>query len=260
MSAPLRLSKHHGLGNDFLITLDPERDLDASDAVAWCNRRTGIGADGLIRAVPAGDGRWIWTLWNSDGSIPEVSGNGLRCLGQAIAMHEGVETATYEIDTPGGLRSLAVTDHGRLVRVDMGAASDGPGPSDRLASVGLDGARQASVDLGNPHLVVEVPDPSAIDLAVVGPAIEAGYPAGCNVEFVAVRDRHHIDLTVWERGAGITEACGSGACAATVAATRWGLTEGDVTVSMPGGSARVTAGDTVVLTGPATHIAWVEVA
>ncbi len=260
MPAPLRLSKHHGLGNDFLITLDPGRPLHADDAVAWCDRHTGIGADGLIRAVPAGANRWVWTLWNSDGSIPEVSGNGLRCLGQAIAMRENVEVATYEIETPGGLRTLEVTDHGRSVRVDMGPAAEGPGLSDRLASVGLDGARQASVDLGNPHLVIEVQDPAAIDLAVVGPAIEAGYPAGCNVEFVAVRDRRHIDLTVWERGAGITEACGSGACAATVAATDWGLADGDVTVSMPGGSARVTAGDTVLLTGPATHIAWVEVA
>ncbi len=260
MHTRLRLTKHHGLGNDFLVALDPERELTAADAVAWCDRHTGVGADGLIRAVSDGPGRWVWTLWNSDGSIPEVSGNGLRCLGQALAMDRADETATYEIVTPGGTRTLEVSDGGAWVTVDMGAAADGPGDSDRLDTAGIVAHRQTSVDMGNPHLVLEVDDPSAIDLATAGPAIEAGYPLGCNIHFVHVVDDATIDLSVWERGAGITEACGSGACAAAVAAHRWGATGTRVEVRMPGGAATVDVGDTVRLTGPATHVAWLELA
>lgn len=260
MIAPLSLTKHHGLGNDFLIALDPERDLGAADAIAWCDRHTGIGADGLIRAVADGDRRWIWTLWNADGSIPEVSGNGLRCLGQAIAMARGDDTATYEIVTPGGTRTLEVSQGGTWVTVDMGPTSDGPGPSDRLARAGVDVHRQASVAIGNPHLVLEVEDPWTVDLATAGPAIEAGYPDGCNIHFVRVTDETSIDLAVWERGAGITEACGSGACAAAAAAHAWGATRARVDVTMPGGAATVEIGETVLLTGPATHVAWLEVA
>ncbi len=124
-------TKHHGLGNDFLIALDPPRSLVATDAIVWCDRRRGIGADGLIMGERLADDLWAMTLWNSDGSRPEVSGNGLRCLGQALAMHLGInEEHTFTIRTDGGLRTLTVEPDRRAalaqVRVDMGPANDSP--------------------------------------------------------------------------------------------------------------------------------------
>ena len=175
-------------------------------------------------------------------------------------MARGDETATYEIVTPGGTRTLEVSDGGSWVTVDMGPTTAGPGVSDRVAAAGVVAHRQASVSIGNPHLVLEVDDPWAVDLATAGPAIEAGYPDGCNIHFVRVTGDRSIDLAVWERGAGITEACGSGACAAAAAAHEWGATGERVDVTMPGGAASVEIGETVLLTGPATHVAWVEVA
>ena len=147
----------------------------------------------------------------------------------------------------------------RQVRVDMGAPQVGPGDFADWASTGVVPKRQTSIDMGNPHLVALVDAPERIDLTVVGPVVEAAYPAGLNVHFIEVDAPNHINLFVWERGAGITEACGSGACAAAVAAARWNLTDGAVTVSMPGGSAVVEVTNTVHLTGPATFVATVVV-
>ncbi|MGH1506310.1 MAG: diaminopimelate epimerase [Acidimicrobiales bacterium] len=278
----VRLTKHHGLGNDFLIAIDPARPLGPADAVAWCDRRTGLGADGLIQVdtIEADPGRpqahpaapWRMTLWNADGSEAEISGNGVRCVGQAIVLHDGLSGAfILDVDTASGVRRLEVVDAPapelgggaafHSVRVDMGAPRPGgPEASDRWSAAGVDVFRQEGIDMGNPHLVALVDDPATIDLAVVGPTIEAQYPAGCNVHVVRIEDASTIDLRVWERGAGITEACGSGACAAAVAGHRWGLTSGRVQVVMPGGAVEVeVTDDTVHLTGPATFVATIDV-
>ncbi len=254
-------TKHHGLGNDFLIVVDPSRPLSADDARRWCDRRRGIGADGLISATAQGDGSWQMILWNSDGSRPEVSGNGLRCLGQALAMHEGVDHATtYSVVTDGGVRSLDVRpgDPIAQVTVDMGRASERGAHSDRWTELGVDVREQIAVEIGNPHLVALVDDASAHDVTVVGPAVEADYPDGVNVHLIDVVDRSTIRLFVWERGAGYTEACGSGACAAAWAANALGITDATVDVVMPGGSAEVEIVDgdhpTVLLTGPAEFV------
>jgi len=264
-------TKHHGLGNDFLIAVEPGRPLTAEDARYWCDRRRGIGADGLISAVrtndgPNPDGSWQMVLWNSDGSRPEVSGNGLRCLGQALAAHvETFEPVTFSVVTDGGVRTLEVWPAHPVaqVRVDMGPATEVGEVSQRWAEVGVDVERQISVEIGNPHLVALVADASAHDVTMIGPVVEADYPKGVNVHLIDVVDRSTIRLSVWERGAGYTEACGSGACAAGWAANQWGLTEASVDVLMPGGSARIevtevaedgTAGGTVFLTGPAEFV------
>lgn len=272
----IRLTKHHALGNDFLIAIDPARPLGPGDAVAWCDRRTGIGADGLMQVdtIDADPGRppWRMTLWNADGSEAEISGNGVRCVGQAIVLHDGLSGAfILDVDTASGVRRLEVVDAPapelgggaafHSVRVDMGAPRPGgPEASDRWSAAGVDVFRQEGIDMGNPHLVALVDDPAAIDLAAVGPAVEAQYPAGCNVHVVRIEDASTIELRVWERGAGITEACGSGACAAAVAGHRWGLTSGRVQVVMPGGAVEVeVTDDTVHLTGPATYVADIAV-
>lgn len=259
------LTKHHGLGNDFLVALEPIRDLTSADAKEWCDRHTGIGADGLIQArrVAGGDDtRWSMMLWNADGGRAEISGNGIRCLGQAIGRltaNDGEQRIMLLTDA--GERTLTL--HPRpgdtwSVRAGMGVASPGPDISGSWPRVGVDVTAQQGVDIGNPHLVAVVDDDTvfaAADMGRIGPIIEADYPGGINVHLVRIVDRNRIDLKVWERGVGVTQACGSGACAAAWAAHRMGLVETKITVTMPGGSATVELiGSDVFLTGPATYI------
>jgi diaminopimelate epimerase len=276
----LQLTKHHGLGNDFLVAvLD---DAEAAAALASpvlarhsCDRRRGIGADGFIVAAPTGEAGVdaVMTLFNADGSRAEMSGNGVRCLAQALARHRGTDHADLVVATDGGRRTLQVRPHPTdaasvLVRVGMGPVRPGPvwtpGDAARRALSALDpaGPRAETADIGNPHLVVAVPDPCRVDVARVGPLLEADFPAGMNVHFIAVRPGRGdaLDLTVWERGAGVTEACGTGASAAATVAHRWGLVGPTVTVTMPGGTVEVVVGpEQTELIGPSTFIARIEV-
>lgn len=278
------LTKHHGLGNDFLVALDPPRPLDGGDAQRWCHRREGIGADGLIQALPvetdpadAGQGphrrptRWRMTLWNSDGGRAAISGNGLRCLAQALAdrlEHDRTTALELTVETDAGDRQAVVqarssdsaepTDTDQ-VRVSMGTAVEGPAPSSRWSEAGVEVSDQLGVDIGNPHLVGFVSDLDALDMAVIGPIIEADHPDGLNVHLVRVIDRGSLEMVIWERGAGVTMACGSGACAAAWTAHRAGLVDAEVVVDMPGGSAQVEVGaDEVILTGPAVRVGEVR--
>ncbi len=282
----LQLTKHHGLGNDFLIAVSPERSLDLTDAIAWCDRRRGIGADGLIELRPLSGQTseslavWAMTLWNSDGSQAEVSGNGLRCVGQALLMREvseavsgsdsadrsSADSGAYLIRTAGGLRRVDVQADRRVgtdqVRVDMGVATATSDQSEQWADLGLVVTQQIGVSIGNPHLVVLVEHPESQDLRMIGPIVEADFPQGINVHLIRVDNPTSITLRVWERGAGVTEACGSGACAAAWAAKQWGLVEDKVTVRMSGGYAEVevhdgAADESVFLTGPATFVGTV---
>jgi diaminopimelate epimerase len=267
------LSKHHGLGNDFLVALEadnPGLAPDASLARSLCDRRRGIGADGLVLGLapsdPSNDAAMV--LLNADGSEAEISGNGIRCLGQAIlrrsAGHDGPGSGgtRLSIETAGGLRELSVLRGDPCAEiwmdVSMGEVREGPEPTP--ASLAYPAARLATLDVGNPHLVLLVDDPGEVDLPVDGPALESGYPAGINVHFVRPTGDHGLELSVWERGAGVTEACGSGATAAAVAAMQWGVVRGPVTVSMPGGEAEVElVGAEAHLRGPATFVAEVVV-
>jgi diaminopimelate epimerase len=263
----LHLTKHHGLGNDFLVALaadNPELVPDPSVARALCDRRTGLGADGLLYALAPSetDHDACMVLLNSDGSEAEISGNGIRCLGQALLRAEGQNEGMLRVETPGGVRTLRTVrgdaDGELWLQVDMGPAR--PGPELGAASLDFAADRRATVDIGNPHLVLLVRDPDRVDLAVVGPGLEQDYEAGINVHVVAVEARDRLRLRVWERGAGITMACGSGAVAATVAAQDWGLVDDRVVVSMPGGEAVVERSDTtMLLTGPAVFVAEVRV-
>jgi len=277
----MQLTKHHGLGNDFLVALEEVDGTDRADATiarALCDRRRGIGADGLIvGTLPAAgqtapDGRPIdvvMHLWNADGSRAEMSGNGIRCLGQALATARDDHEATYLVLTDGGLRELVVHDDGehRLaqVHVTMGVVADGPEVPASVAEALAD-ATYATVDMGNPHLVVLVADLGTVDLVGTGSWLEQQFAAGVNVEFIALGgEPDTIDLLVWERGAGVTEACGTGAVASASLAHRWGLAGREVRVVMPGGTAEVVlaadddAGGEAVLIGPAQHVASLEV-
>lgn len=264
----MELTKHHGLGNDFLIAIEPQRSLDLTDAIAWCDRRRGMGADGLAEvrqlSSESGDTPALWAMahWNGDGSIAAVCGNGLRCVGQALAMREGrTEACSYLIRTPGGIRRLDVEPDRRSsnhrVRVDMGPAVADVQLSARFEDMNLPVSNQLGVSIGNPHVVAVTEFPESYDMAEVGPIVEADYPAGVNVHLVRVDSPTSVTMRIWERGAGVTEACGSGACAVAFATHGWGMTEDTVTVNMPGGPVTIEVADTVFMTGPATFVGTV---
>lgn len=247
----LNLTKHHGLGNDFLVLLGDQGVGEAEMAALshlLCDRRRGIGADGLIAAVPAPQAAARMVLHNRDGSRAEMSGNGIRCLGQALVDAGWAEPGGFCVLTDAGPRWLEV------------AAEDGPGR--RSARVGMGPARvvrldqgEAEVDTGNPHLVVRVDDPAVVDLAALG----LRHPDR-NVEIVRVDDRLSVNMRVHERGAGLTEACGTGSCAVVAATVAWGLTEPRVTVHNPGGDLHVELADgEAFLTGPSQLIGRIHV-
>jgi len=245
---PLVLTKHHGLGNDFLVLLDTEDAFADADlgamAITLCDRRTGIGADGLIRLAPG----FRMHLHNADGGRAEMSGNGIRCLAQAIVdfgVHGGTE---FEIVTDVGSKRVVPQfdqhDGTRSFTVDMGP----------VKVIDLE-ERRAEVDTGNPHLVLLVADPAAEALEQLG----AENP-DVNVEIVRVDDAATVTMRVHERGAGITQACGTGSCAIAAATKAWGLTGDRVTVRNPGGDLVVELeGDSALLTGPAQYVGRVEV-
>ncbi|MGH9188635.1 MAG: diaminopimelate epimerase [Acidimicrobiales bacterium] len=248
----MRLEKYHGLGNDFLVLLDLEgsRPVDGEQARALCDRRRGVGADGLIRVTADGRGAAVaMQLFNADGRRAEMSGNGIRCLALALADAGLAPARSFTVSTDAGLRTVEMLDDGQIA-VDMGAAQI----LDSRTTAG--GLRETAVDMGNPHVVVEVADPAKVDLAE-----EAALRGDVNVEVVAAGPGpDEITVRVHERGVGETQACGTGASAAAAAAAGWGLVGDRVTVRQPGGDLQVHLGpDTVTLTGPAVYVGSVEV-
>ncbi len=202
-----------------------------------------------------------------------MSGNGIRCLAHAEVVRRDVASADLRIATDGGLRAVAVEpgpDRATVVAaVDMGTASAGPvadrepdlARADDAVAFAREPLRAITVDLGNPHLVLLVDDPAKVDVTRMGPYWEAGYDAGINVHAVAPTPGATDELTmaIWERGAGATLACGTGATAAAHAAHAWGLVGDHVRVRMPGGDVDVVVGDPLTLRGPSVRIATVEI-
>ncbi len=255
------LHKLHGLGNDFLVWFQPEVPADADQTARMlCNRTTGIGADGLIVAI---DNRVApqFVLFNADGSRAEISGNGLRCFAHAIAGRRGLDELETLVATDAGDRTVKITGaltDAATVSVGMGAPKPGPSLEHVDLDALIDYRRADTVDLGNPHLVIEVADLDAHEIAIVGPAIEAHFlPTGINVHLVRPTEAG-LDMSIWERGVGVTEACGSGACAAAAIASLTRPDQGSFVVQMPGGSATVDVGDELTLVGPSAYIAAIE--
>jgi diaminopimelate epimerase len=261
------LTKHHGLGNDFLVLFDdqPLPEAPASDlARRWCDRRRGVGADGLIIGVtkPPGGADVGMVVYNADGSPAEMSGNGIRCLAQAWAARTGVQKGVLTITTDAGVKLVDVEpgsdDDTIVASVPMGVPVPIAAPAG-WARLGCDPGRAvAHVSLGNPHSVVAVADVDDVDVVVLGARVP-----DVNVEIVAPGpEPDAITMRVHERGAGVTEACGTGAAAAAHAAHTWGLAEplgSEITVHMTGGDAKVRLGSELVLVGPATYTARIEV-
>lgn len=275
--AKLRLEKLHGGGNDFLVLEDlGERFgkvgasvLARETVAAICDRATGVGADGLIRLLPGSAGAdCTMELWNADGGIAEMSGNGIRCLA-AVAGRLGLGGSALEVTTLAGRRTVelerAVDGEVRWATVDMGQVSFDPAAIPVLTSdplrleVEFAGERfaAAAAGLGNPHLVVlvDVDFLGQIDVARHGPDLERDprFPARANVSFVAPRSGG-LAARVWERGVGETRSCGTGACAAAAVAHLRGLVGPSVVVSLPGGRLEVQLGDSVRLRGPVASV------
>jgi diaminopimelate epimerase len=249
----------HGLGNDFVVIdarLAPV-PMDADRARAIADRREGIGCDQVIVIERSDIADARMRIWNADGGEVEACGNASR----AVALLLG-EASTLE--TGGGLLRLAID--GVLATVDMGLPrfewSEVPlaYPLDtRAVPVGWDDlAGGQALNVGNPHIVFFVDNWSAVDLERLGPQIEhdALFPDRINVNVATVEAPDRIRLRVWERGAGLTRACGTGACATAVAAIRSGLVETPVTVVLPGGELLIdwALGRTITMSGPAAHV------
>lgn len=265
------LRKYHGLGNDFLVALEPAglpggAEVDAAFAIWICDRHRGVGADGLIVARPSSCADVRMELRNADGGRAETSGNGLRCL--ALAMHDaGIVAGGHAVvETDAGLRRVRVEapEPGQpsAVSTEMGVVRLG-GAVPAPPSLGPSWAGRA-VEAGNPHLVLLGPSLDGVDIAEIGPALEKARPGGQNVEAASpVADG--LALVVWERGAGLTEACGSGSCAVAAVARAAELVGDRVTVHNPGGAVVVQlSGDDVLapfaeLSGPVQRIAHIDV-
>ena len=259
--------KMHGLGNDFVVLDLRQRPLllDAAQARRIGNRRTGVGCDQVIAIEPSSRADAFMRIRNSDGEEVEACGNGTRCVASLLFAELGRQDAV--IETVAGLLHATAAEHGQVC-VDMGPArllwneiplaremdtlhvdlSIGPASAPVLSD-------PCCVNMGNPHAVFFVEDAEATDIMTVGPMLETHplFPEKANIGFAQVLGRDNMRLRVWERGAGLTMACGSGACAAAVAAIRRGLTERRLRLQLDGGELQLEWRESdghVLMTGP----------
>ncbi len=250
----VRFVKGHGTENDFVLVPDPSGELDVSPEMvrAICDRRAGIGADGLIRVAPAPSGGWFMDYRNSDGSIAEMCGNGVRVFARYL-VDSGLEPGReFVVHTRAGERAVTVADD--HVTVEMGRVTLGVRS---VATVGGRSLEGTAVDVGNPHLVCAVPDVDDLDLSAAPGFDAAVFPHGVNVEFVTRTSDESVRFRVYERGSGETRSCGTGIVAAAAAVLSGHADPtGTLTVDTPGGRtwATITASG-ATLCGPAVLVA-----
>ncbi len=249
----MRFTKMQGIGNDFILVNCFEEDVSDPSrlAIQMCRPHYGVGADGLVLLQEADGADASMRIYNADGSESEMCGNAVRCIGRYMYERGMTDKLELSLLTKGGIRQLWLTvddDTVVNVRVDMGS----PELSPRLIPVDLPGEMVLKhrlqmmgqtlfvtcVNMGNPHAVIFVRDPEVIDLPVLGPMIEHHplFPRRTNVEFVRAIKRDVLQMRVWERGAGETLACGTGACASLVAGVLTGTCDRSVQMKLPGGN------------------------
>lgn len=274
----LTFTKMHGLGNDFVVigALDglplPEEEL-ANFARFVCDRHFGIGADGVIWILPSSIADFQMRIFNPDGSEAEMCGNGIRCAVKWFYDRDYAKGTIVKVETLAGIKTVQVHAEGNravAVTVDMGApiftpdhipTTLGDGKEAVEVPLVLDGVGQlkvTAVSMGNPHCVLFVDDVGAFPIEHLGPKIEhhPAFPRRTNVEFVQVLNDSELKVRVWERGAGLTLACGTGACAALAAAVRTGRTKRSALVHLPGGTLQVEwrSDGHIAMTGPAVEV------
>jgi len=267
-------SKWHGIGNDFVIVDGTKEQIDDYNqaAIEVCDRHFGVGADGLVMILPSEIADFKMRIFNSDGSEAEMCGNATRCIARYLYEQKLTTKTKISIETKAGLiKPELIFKNGKFetVKVDMGepilTAEDIP-----VAGFGkeqvvhkeltvLDKTYQITcVSMGNPHCVIFVEDINAVELEKIGPMIETQpmFPKKINVEFVEVKSKEHLRMRVWERGAGITLACGTGSCATIVAAILNKKTGRSAKIQLDGGDLFVEWGEDnhVYLSGPAEEV------
>jgi diaminopimelate epimerase len=236
-----------GLGNDFVV-LEGPRAVSSAQVIDWCDRRWGIGADGVLVATPLGGNRVRMEYWNADGSPAEMCGNGLRCVARLAFDRGWVDQEAFTVLTAVGERQARVADQ---VTVQLGVPDEYGDPREIAGQV------TRPLTVGNPHAVLFVDDPAAVDVDELGSRLgtDPSFPDGANIEFATVRSPELIELRVWERGVGETLACGSGAAAAAAVAHRMNRVGSTTTVRLPGGDLLVTLDERGAwLTGPANYV------
>lgn len=271
----MKFTKMHGIGNDYIyINCLQEKVEDPSDlAIRLSDRHFGVGADGLILIKPSAEADFEMDMYNADGSSGKMCGNGIRCVAKYVYDKGLTDKTSLDIATGSGIRHLELTvENGRvtLVKVNMGRpefrADKIPALAGGKEVIGyplwIDGREYlvTCVSMGNPHCVTFLKeDVKTVDIDEVGPFFENHgiFPDRVNTEFVNVIDRKTLRMRVWERGSGETLACGTGACAAAVAAIVNGLADEEVTVGLAGGDLQIQwdrAADQVYMTGSATTV------
>ncbi|NEP03746.1 MAG: diaminopimelate epimerase [Okeania sp. SIO2G4] len=267
-------TKYHGLGNDFILIDNrhlPQPIVTPEQAIKLCDRNFGIGANGVIFALPRQDqADYTMRIFNSDGSESEMCGNGIRCLAKFIAEIDNDNKTKYKIYTGAGLLGIELQPDGQ-VKVDMGQpkllASEIPttlgNADEKIVNQTVEVAGKSwsvtCVNMGNPHCITFVENVADIALEIVGPQFEhhSVFPERTNTEFIQVISPNYVKMRVWERGAGATLACGTGACASVVAGVLTQRNENKVTVELPGGCLEIewsTTDQKVYMTGPTEKV------
>ena len=248
----LHFTKMHGLGNDYIYfnVIDTPLPNPNALSVTLSDRHTGIGGDGIVLIGKSSAGDFSMRIFNADGSEAKMCGNASRCIGKYLYDKGLTDKKVIRLDTLSGIKTLNLhvddTNKVDTVDVDMGEGKllnlpDGTIERDTVTAFGQKFTATA-IDMGNPHLVLFVNNAETIDIANIGASLETNpkFPGGINVEFVQVIDRNHIRMRVWERGSGITKACGTGACASAVACAMANLTEPEkCIVQMDGGNLKI---------------------
>lgn len=257
--------KYHGLGNDFILTEDPDLTIPASPerAIQLCNRHTGIGADGWMLIRPSQTCDIQMFLYNSDGSTAEMCGNGLRCFARHVYDRGLVRKSDFTVETLAGTMQVHVAPETGLVTANIGRPSfDRPsipmvGTGDcRLETVTIDGKELtfSACLMGVPHVVVFGRDFTDADVLRWGPPMEIHpmFPRKANINFANLLDDGSVELRTWERGCGRTLACGTGSCAAAALCAREGFTGNNVHIRLQEGSLQIRVTEEgLIMTGPA---------
>ena len=256
----MHFTKMQGLGNDYLYVFGEVPENIKELSVRLSERHFGAGSDGMIYISPSTAADFKMRIFNADGSEAKMCGNGIRCVGKYVYDKGYTDKTHLNIETLSGIRTLTlntVCGKVRQVSVDMGKAECEEDIEIKVAGKSI---VLTPVSVGNPHAVIFVPDAEKEAVGVLGPVIEkdSRFPDGVNVEFVEVKDKNTLRMRVWERGSGITMACGTGACASVAAAVKKGFfVPGEfVTVKLDGGDLRIkTEKDgSVVMCGPAEFV------
>ncbi len=228
----MNFTKMQGLGNDFVV-VDGPADPSREEIVSWCDRRRGVGADGVLEVSPVDSDRVRMRYWNADGGEVEMCGNGLRCVARYAVERGFVGGPGFLVDTAVGALPVHINEDD-TVRVLLGKPSGGE-------VIEVAGMTMYTVEVGNPHAIQWVDDPDSAPVGSAGPRIETAAPFehGTNAEFAALTAPDEITLRVWERGVGETLACGTGAAATAYLANQQGLVGNEVLLRLRGGNLNV---------------------